>query len=134
MTQWEHCLAASRERDQRVYAASDGADVLGVVVSGPDLVEDAGHLGRLYVGPQHWGRGIGGRLYQAAIDHLTEAGFSQATLWVLERNTRARGWYERLGWEPTGARKTVYAPASIDDIRYRLDLNRALMAASRVRR
>ena len=54
--------------------------------------------------------------------HLREVGFSDATLWVLEHNLRARNWYERLGWRPTGERKAVYAPAQIDDLRYRFSL------------
>ena len=62
------------------------------------------------------------QLYGAAIDYMAETGFPAATLWVLETNARARSWYERLGWRATGERKTVYAPASIDDVRYRLEL------------
>jgi ribosomal protein S18 acetylase RimI-like enzyme len=75
----------------------------------------------LYVAPQLWGRGIGSALYSAAIDHLREAPFVEATLRVLERNERARSWYERPLWRFTGERKTVYAPAGVDD-RYRIAL------------
>jgi len=32
---------------------------------------------------------------------MCEAGYTEATLWVLERNDRARAWYERLGWQCT---------------------------------
>ena len=45
--------------------------------------------------------------------------FPEATLWVLERNIRARSWYERLGWAWTGERKPVWPPGGIDDLRYR---------------
>ncbi len=92
----------------------------GVVLAGPDEAEpDAGHLSRLYVDPDRWGHGLGRALYTASMDMLRER-FDEATLWVLERNTRARAWYERLGWRPTGERKPVYSPAGIDDLRYRL--------------
>ena len=125
IAEWEHWLTPDRERGWRAYVAQDGARVLGLVRAGPDRAEvEAGHLGRLYVEPEHWGRGIGGRLYQEAIEQLTGAGFTYATLWVLEGNTRARRWYECLGWQQTGERKPVYAPASIDDLRYRLALRR----------
>lgn len=42
---------------------------------------------------------------------------------MLERNQRVRSWYERLGWEPTGERKPVYAPGGIDDVGYRRRLS-----------
>jgi ribosomal protein S18 acetylase RimI-like enzyme len=56
------------------------------------------------------------------MDHMQATGFDAVTLWVLERNQRARAWYERLGWQPTGERKPVFAPAGIDDLRYRISL------------
>jgi GNAT superfamily N-acetyltransferase len=101
---------------------ADGAPV-GVVVAGPDPEDPlVGHLARLYVAPELWGRRIGTRLYDAAMAALVEAGFPAATLWVLERNTKARSWYERRGWRLSGARKTLFAPTGIDDVGYRLDL------------
>jgi len=53
-------------------------------------------------------------LYDRAAAHLQDVGYAQASLWVLERNTHARCWYERLGWSCTGERKPVYEPAGID--------------------
>jgi ribosomal protein S18 acetylase RimI-like enzyme len=127
LAQWEHWLGPDWERGRRAFVAAvaseAGARPVGVVLAGPDPSDDAlGHLARLYVEPDEWGRGIGTQLYRVAIDYMVEVGFSAATLWVLEANARARSWYERLGWSATGERKTVYAPASIDDVRYRLRL------------
>jgi ribosomal protein S18 acetylase RimI-like enzyme len=127
LAQWEHWLGPGWESGHRAFvadAASEaGTGPLGVVVAGPDPTDDElGHLTRLYVEPSVWGRGIGTQLYGAAIDYMAEIGFPAATLWVLETNARARSWYERLGWRATGERKTVYAPASIDDVGYRLEL------------
>ena len=34
---------------------------------------------------------------------LAEAGFSEAILWVLQGNDRARSFYEGEGWSPDGA-------------------------------
>jgi ribosomal protein S18 acetylase RimI-like enzyme len=127
LAQWEQWLGPDRKRGRRAFVADAtpeaGARPLGVVLAGPDpMDDDLGHLARLSVEPDEWGRGIGTQLYEAAIEHMVEAGFRAATLWVLEANARARSWYQRLGWRETGERKTVYAPASIDDIRYRLEL------------
>jgi ribosomal protein S18 acetylase RimI-like enzyme len=121
LAQWEHWLGPDRARGRRAFVAHAGAAVVGVIVAGPDPEEpELGHLARLYVTPELWGGGIGRALYTAAMDHLRAAGFDTATLWVLERNERARAWYERLGWQPTGEQKPVYAPAGIVDVRYRI--------------
>lgn len=108
-------------REQTVFVAVVDAEIVGVAVVGADPREPtAAHLSRVYVKPELSGRGIGTRLYSACLERIAAAGFTEATLWVLERNARARGWYERLGWRPTGERKAVYEPAGIDDLRYRL--------------
>lgn len=92
----------------------------GVVVACPDPADPAvGHVARLYVAPDAWGRGIGRRLHDACLGVLRRDGFTEATLWVLEDNRRARSWYERLGWRPTDLRTTVDARAGIDDVGYR---------------
>lgn len=76
----------------------------------------------LYVDPEQWGHGIGTALYAAAMADLA-ARSTEATLWVLEHNVRARGWYERLGWRLTPPRETTYAPAGVDDVQYRIALD-----------
>jgi ribosomal protein S18 acetylase RimI-like enzyme len=125
LEQWEHWLGADWDAGRRAFVAEEGIDAVGVVLAGPDPAEPtSGHVARLYVRPDRWGARIGSALYAQAIAHLTESGFPEATLWVLEHNLRARRWYERLGWHETGERKPVYAPAQIDDLRYRISLGR----------
>jgi GNAT superfamily N-acetyltransferase len=47
-------------------------------------------------------------------------GAAEATLWVVEANARARRFYEREGWEPTGwTRETPLGPA---ELQYSLQL------------
>jgi ribosomal protein S18 acetylase RimI-like enzyme len=87
-----------------------GGSVVGAASGGP--ASGAGLPGRaeLYsinVHPQHWGRGAGQLLLSAAEGRLREAGFSQATLWVIAGNTRACRFYERAGWVPTGEERTT---------------------------
>jgi GNAT superfamily N-acetyltransferase len=74
------------------------------------------HLRRLYVDPGHWGRGIGRRLHDAALDHLRTGGHPVVALWVLEGNVRARSMYERWGWRATPARKPAYP--GVDEVLY----------------
>jgi ribosomal protein S18 acetylase RimI-like enzyme len=120
---WSETLRSDERR--AVFVAETNGDPVGVVVGGPDPLDGvSGHLSRLYVQPELWGRGIGRALHDRCIGHLRDGGFELASLWVLEANPRARSWYERLGWKITGARKPVYAPAGIDDVGYRLLLRR----------
>ena len=122
LAEWHGRLDGDATRPTTLVAADDGR-IVGVVVAGPDLVRpDRGHVARFYVAPDRWGQGIGRRLYRAALDRLGRGEYREATLWVLERNVRARAWYERLGWRTTGERKTVYEPAGIVDVEYLIRL------------
>ncbi len=123
LARWAYWLGPDYENGRRCYVALDDDDIIGVVLAGPDPEEPrAGHLARLYIRPDRWGRGVGSHLYGIAMADLRSR-FNGATLWVLEGNTRARTWYERLGWRLTERRKTTYAPASIDDVQYRIGLS-----------
>ena len=121
---FEEVLAELRDRlgdDATIgptsLVALDDGRLVGVVVAGPDLVRpDRGHLARFYVVPDRWGQGIGHRLYLGALGWLRRGEYREATLWVLERNDRARAWYERLGRRTAGERKTVCEPARIADL------------------
>jgi ribosomal protein S18 acetylase RimI-like enzyme len=120
---WEHWLGPDWDQGRRAFVVRADDEVVGVVLSGPDPVRpEFGHLARLYVDPERWREGIGRALYRAAMDDMRSAGYPAATLWVLERNDKARAWYERLGWALTGIRKTVYEPTGIDDVQYRITL------------
>lgn len=123
LARWEYWLGPDWEQGRRAYVAVATGCVIGVVLVGPDPEEpEVGHLARLYVYPEFWERGVGTQLYVAALRDLTDRGFAETTLWVLEANSRARSWYERLGWRASGKRKATYAPAGIFDIQYRLAL------------
>lgn len=122
LSRWSEWIRNATATDRNLLAVFESTPT-GIARAGADPSDPSvGHLSRLYVRSTSWGHGIGSALFVAALDHLRSAGFGSATLWVLEGNTRARSWYERLGWVPTGQRKTVFEPASIDDIGYRIDL------------
>jgi GNAT superfamily N-acetyltransferase len=91
-----------------VFVAVDGDRVVGVAGAQPSRDDDAGRstgeLGMLYLSPDHVGRGLGRALHDRALAALGDAGFDRATLWVLDANTRGRGFYEHVGWSPDGVR------------------------------
>lgn len=70
-----------------------------------------------------FGRGAGCELTRAAVSVMREAGYGEATLWVLTGNHRAIGFYEAGGRRPDGVEKeTGLAAATVTEQRYRLPL------------
>lgn len=88
-----------------------------------DDLADSAELMALYVDPPYLGTGVGRLLIGAARERLRTRGFAGAALWVLQNNDRARGFYERDGWRPDGARRTgSYGGRPVDEVRYRRTL------------
>lgn len=112
----------------RVWVLERVGRVLGFAAAGrPDPADasGAGELFALYLHPTVWNRGFGRALLALALDHLDACGHPCATLWVLERNARARRFYEVLGWAPDGGSRTVWEGGiALRECRYRLDLKR----------
>jgi GNAT superfamily N-acetyltransferase len=74
-------------------------------------------LRSLYVVPEAWGTGVAQRLMEAALDAMRERGATEAILWVVEGNDRARRFYEREGWALDGeVRASQLGPS---EVRYR---------------
>ena len=57
-----------------------------------------GEINSIYLLPECIGKGYGKLLLQAAINGLSEIGFTNIFLWVLEENHSARRFYERCGF------------------------------------
>lgn len=92
-----------------VVAGPDG-DLAGFASIGPTRDEDddparVGEVRAIYLAPAAWGQGLGRRLMTAALEHLTSAGYAEATLWVLDANDRARRFYAAAGFAADGAAK-----------------------------
>jgi GNAT superfamily N-acetyltransferase len=102
-----------------------GDPIVGLVMAdpAPELDPDPeahGHLRGLYVDPAHWGEGIGRALHDTAVEYLRvcRPQLHPLTLWVMERNERARDRYEKWGWTCTPHRQEIYP--GIDELRYDL--------------
>jgi GNAT superfamily N-acetyltransferase len=100
--------------DAGAWVAEAGGEIVGVATrTGPELRA-------LYVVPDAWGTGAARALTEAVLAAVRAGGSTEATLWVVEANARARRFYEREGWEPTGdTRDTVFGPA---ELQYSLQL------------
>jgi ribosomal protein S18 acetylase RimI-like enzyme len=96
-----------RERAGRgnTFAAWDGDAIVGLA-SGIDEGSDW-HLVGMWVAPKVRGTGVADHLVAAVCDLAKHSGATSVTLWVTEVNGRARAFYRRLGFAPTGGRQLV---------------------------
>ena len=108
---WARVLADPRPRESAWLAELDGR-VAGLVWAGgahdADAGVDAGEILAIHVEPGLHGRGIGGRLLDAAVGDLQGAGFVRAVLWVIRENVEARRFYEGRGWQPDGRTRRTH--------------------------
>ncbi|SDT96842.1 Ribosomal protein S18 acetylase RimI [Pseudomonas yamanorum] len=83
-----------------------------------------GELRALNLLPGIWGQGIGTRLWGRVREQLIEAGFISATVWVVQGNRRALGFYRALGFvaEPHTAKTVVEHDEPLPLVRYRVQL------------
>lgn len=61
-----------------------------------------GEIVSLYLLPEYFGEGYAEPLFSYVINNLLEKGYSRIYLWVLERNIRARKFYEKYGFHKNG--------------------------------
>jgi ribosomal protein S18 acetylase RimI-like enzyme len=100
-------LWRSRAGSGRTLGAWDGDAIVGLATgipaeSGPDW-----HLVGMWVSPSWRGTSVAERLVLAVCEQARRAGAESVTLWVTEVNHRARAFYRRLGFAPTGSRQLV---------------------------
>jgi len=95
---WRTQIASGRPR----HLALRGEEIVGFAVAGPDLERDTDVpvLYGIYVRASEYGNGLAQRLIELAI------GDGPAALWVFADNPRARGFYARNGFVPTGESRT----------------------------
>lgn len=123
-----HLERLRRAGPRSAYLLAERAgSVVGMALTGPvrdaDLdPEQVGEVQALYAAPDAWSTGVGAALMDSCLDHLRCAGFARVALWVLERNGRARRFYERWGLTTDGARRLEDLGAPVAEVRYLADL------------
>jgi ribosomal protein S18 acetylase RimI-like enzyme len=110
------------------YVAEQGGRIIGFLTLGGarDTDEEPGNTGEIwgiYVSPELWRRGVGRYLCEQGQNLLASRDFAIATLWVLEANSRARSFYEAMGFQPDGATKQLPLGIPLAAIRYRKHLS-----------
>ena len=119
---WRSELAAMGEADLALVI-ENGSSVNGFARLAPSADRNVGEVQAIYLDPDHWRKGWGRLLMVATEESLVGLGWSEAILWVLEKNVPARRFYEALGWksEPHRALLNI-GGADVQEIRYRKSL------------
>ncbi|VTU25057.1 putative acetyltransferase [Variovorax sp. PBL-H6] len=117
---WREAIEFS---EPQVHVAVLGDEVAGFVgfdrSRDPKTPSSTGEIWALYVKPEHWGKGVGVALWDAARDGLEEEGCTLVTVWVPLRNDRALRFYELAGFkrEMKTAKTTSLGDTKIEEIR-----------------
>ena len=123
---WTRILTS--DEDSRTFVACDESDAVVAFVNirgsrDESAPAETGEVVSIYALESAWGTGAGRALMAAAVDELRALGFTDAILWVLDSNPRARRFYELAGWTLDGAEKDeVWRGAELHEVRYRRSL------------
>ena len=113
-TRWKEILT---EGQTEILVYEQGARVVGFVCFGgsldDDVKETTGEVHGIYLLPSVWRQGYGRALLTEALRLLRGQAFSGVTLWVLNNNHRAIGFYEAAGFRADGATKVVRITCSV---------------------
>lgn len=113
-------------RQPRTLVAVDNGSVVGFATTSASRDADLpqhGELCALYVDPDHWRRGVGAGLIEAARTRLCEAGHRKAYLWLMAGNVRADHFYQSDGWSCDGLCEPYTVGAvTVKKLRYQREL------------
>jgi ribosomal protein S18 acetylase RimI-like enzyme len=117
---WREAIEFS---EPQVQVAEFGGEVVGFVgydrSRDPKTPSTTGEIWSIYVKPEHWDKGAGVALWDAARDGLEEEGCTTVTVWVPLRNERAMRFHELAGFkrEMKTAKTTAVGSVKIEEIR-----------------
>ena len=81
------------------FVAQVGVEAVGWLKLSIDKVENRFYLSSIYVLPEFQKLKIGRQLMEIAFTSAKEKGFSEIWIGVMDNNTNALGWYEKIGFE-----------------------------------
>jgi GNAT superfamily N-acetyltransferase len=100
----------------------------GHVTSRPEVDEqgaprpDIARLTHLFLRRDYWGSGLADILYERMLDSMLERGYTSAVLWTPTGAGRARAFYARHGWQPTGGIEPADNGLGLELMEYALEL------------
>jgi ribosomal protein S18 acetylase RimI-like enzyme len=101
--------------DAFLVVADDAGRIVGMAVGMQALADDGAgppvpghcHVAAVFVEPDRWGAGIGGRLVDAVLAAAAARGYRTAQLWTQADNSRALRLYASRGFTRSGRSMTL---------------------------
>ncbi len=112
------------EQKGSAFIASKDSVVVGTAHIGSGSDAGTFELFCIYVMEEEWGTGVGAQLLRRVMAEARSSGAAKITAWVLLDNVRARGFYERMGFEIDSEPAPSRWPG-IQQIRYGISLRSA---------
>jgi ribosomal protein S18 acetylase RimI-like enzyme len=97
-----------RARASLLVAQGGAGGLVGMALFTPatSRPEDVSVLQMVFVSPERWGEGIGGRLVDAALAEARSEGYARCQLWTHASDERVRRLYEGRGFRRSGREQT----------------------------
>lgn len=103
---WKELLANNTDVH---YVALLDDTIIGIITINPsydtDLPKTVYELSGLYLDPDFVGKGFGRLIMDWIKNEISSRGYKAISLWVLDRNFRARAFYDKCGFKPDGKSK-----------------------------
>lgn len=128
-TDYWHDILSREDSPFHVLLAEQKGTVVGFASWGlsteDDLPPGSAMLYSIYALPEHMGKGVGSELLESLEVEMIAEGADIAVLWVLEKNSASRKFYERHGWilQPDSARQSTFFGMDMRIIQYRKPLS-----------
>ena len=100
----------------------------GHVTSRPEVDEQdaprpgVARLTHLFLRRDYWGSGLADILYETMLESMLEREYTSGVLWTPTGAGRARAFYARYGWEPTGGIEPADNGLGLELMEYALEL------------
>jgi ribosomal protein S18 acetylase RimI-like enzyme len=122
---WTQWMAAG---ESEIFIAEEDGHPAGFVVIGrtktpppgssPIRPSHSGEIYALYLHPSVWRKGIGTALLKHAARELKDRKHTAICLWVLDANTRAKAFYEKMGGQKIGNKMIEIGPSKLKEVCY----------------
>jgi len=81
----------------------------------------AGEIFELYLAPEFQGLGFGKRLFDVALQDLTDHGYGSTIVWALAENNRAIAFYRKMGGKPVRTTQEHFGGETRERIAFAFD-------------
>lgn len=116
---FEKALTEGWEEDAIIYRDKKA---VGLICIGKcrdtDIEGSCGEIWGIYLLPEYFSMGIGSKLINWGLDELRKRNYAKVTLWVLQNNSNARMFYEKIGFEHDGTVKEITIGKTLNEYRY----------------